>query len=574
MSKAAIYLRRSREEREDGYSLPAQRRKALERAEEEGWEVVDVIEDDGESGGDIYRPGWGQVIQLARTGQIDVVLAAKRDRLFRSRRDRLNTEFELDQYGVGLVALNDTGNRFGDAIQDEFAEWELEQIKERLHGGIWDMIRGGEIKAGPKPPYGFCFDETGKMLVVYEPEMAVLRRIFREMAAGTSAGEMIRRLDSDGILSPSGLGRWNKKSIAHFLASALYEPRTVGEFAGMVAPDLLEGLDSERVYGLWIWNRRKTTTRKEWDGERVIKRYSSKQNSPEDWLRVPVDITGADLDRGQIERAREQAKDRYRKPSKAAGRFWQLRGIAYCGECGAVLSPHTVGRIRADGSRPKTFYYQCRRRFNTGPKDCDHTRSYPAPNLEEDVFQAVLALISNPERVKRRLEANMEHKRKKLSADPARQVEGLIEQLVKLQEERRGFLRQNARGVISDEELDAELKRIEREHQETEKELGRVRNGYRDLEELERNAQLTRALAEHLEPMSYMVASPQDRHRLYKALSLKATVNAKGEVTLRGLLDPNVPLVNAIQDGPDMGPRPTPQGRHIEVDFVDSRNTH
>lgn len=44
--RAAIYLRRSREEKEDGYSLPAQRRKALARAESEGWRVVDVIEDE------------------------------------------------------------------------------------------------------------------------------------------------------------------------------------------------------------------------------------------------------------------------------------------------------------------------------------------------------------------------------------------------------------------------------------------------------------------------------------------------------------------------------------------------
>ena len=58
---------------------------------------------------------------MAEAGEIDVVLATKRDRFFRSRLYRLLTEKDLAEAGVQMVALNDTGNRLADGFQDNFA---------------------------------------------------------------------------------------------------------------------------------------------------------------------------------------------------------------------------------------------------------------------------------------------------------------------------------------------------------------------------------------------------------------------------------------------------------------------
>ena len=70
------------------------------------------------------------------------------------------------------------------------------------------------------------------------------------MAVGASAGSMIRNLDSEGIPSPSGLPRWNKKAIAHFLSSDLYRPYDAVEVAKLVAPEVVAKLDAERTYAL------------------------------------------------------------------------------------------------------------------------------------------------------------------------------------------------------------------------------------------------------------------------------------------------------------------------------------
>jgi predicted site-specific integrase-resolvase len=83
--RAILYTRVSTDEQaRSGYSIPDQLKELRGHAVREGYQVVEEIEDEGYSGADPYRPGLQRVMQLAETGEIDVVIAAKRDRLFRS----------------------------------------------------------------------------------------------------------------------------------------------------------------------------------------------------------------------------------------------------------------------------------------------------------------------------------------------------------------------------------------------------------------------------------------------------------------------------------------------------------
>jgi hypothetical protein len=484
---------------------------------------------------------------------VSVVVAAKRDRLFRSRFYRLSFERDLKEFGVELMALNDTGHKIGDGVLDDFAEWEREMIAERLHGGIKEMISGGQIKAGPNPPYGFRFDETGKMLTVYEPEMSVVTRIFREMAVGASAGSMIRSLDAEGVLSPSGLPRWNKKAIAHFLASDLYRPHAAPEVAELVTPEVAATLDAERVYGLWYWNRRETVKRKEWDEakRRFVTRYGYKERPRREWLVVPVDITDAGLAAGTVDRAREAAKVRYRKPSGAAGRFWQLRGIAYCGECGSVLSPHYVTGTRADGSKTRIHYHQCRRRYNTGPKDCDHTTSYRAEILEKTIWEAVYGLLSDPERLKRQYREHIDREREQLlRGDTGRETRRLADELRRLEHRRANYYDIAADGDMSREMLRAKVAETDRQIEALQATLREAEDRHRSIEKLERLRDTNLSLLEAFPP-SFMCACPEDRRRIYQALALRADVDREGRIRLNGIFDPDVYLPAVMQGSPD-----------------------
>ena len=70
-------------------------------------------------------------MELAESGEIDALRAIKRDRFFRSLLYRPLTERDLQEFGVKMEALNDTGHRIGDGVTDDFAEWEREEISKR-----------------------------------------------------------------------------------------------------------------------------------------------------------------------------------------------------------------------------------------------------------------------------------------------------------------------------------------------------------------------------------------------------------------------------------------------------------
>jgi len=107
--------------------------------------MVARIADDGYSGTDPPRPGLLEVLRLAQEGKIDAALATKRDRFYRSRLLRLATDQDLEDHGVRLFALDDTGHMVADAMLDSFAEYERTIIRDRLMDAKRRKARNGEI---------------------------------------------------------------------------------------------------------------------------------------------------------------------------------------------------------------------------------------------------------------------------------------------------------------------------------------------------------------------------------------------------------------------------------------------
>ncbi|HEX8486437.1 recombinase family protein [Sphingomonas sp.] len=74
MKKVAIYAR-YRSDRQSEHSIEDQVRLCRERADREGWSVVDVFPDFALSGATRDRPGLNAM--LARVGEFDVILARR-----------------------------------------------------------------------------------------------------------------------------------------------------------------------------------------------------------------------------------------------------------------------------------------------------------------------------------------------------------------------------------------------------------------------------------------------------------------------------------------------------------------
>src|SRR5215203_5789505 len=517
--RAILYARVSTDEQaKAGYSIPEQLRELRAYAVREGYRVVEEAVDDGHSGADPHRPGLRRVMELAEAGAVDVVLAKKRNRLFRSRLYRLLWDQDLGDLGVKLIALDDTGNRFGDAMQDEFSEWEREEIVKRTQDGLLEKCRSGLIIKRKRAAYGFRQSSDGNAMEVSGPEMMVVRRIIRAVAEGVSVRSVRINLERDGIPAPSGIGRWNHTTIRNIIGSELYAPHTYEEVVALVESEVAARLDEGVVYGLWTWNTRKTTRRKIWDetaGEFKI-RYKYAPRPQEEWFFVPVPDAG--VPREVVEAARQSLKDNARKPSRAAKRFWELsEGILRCGECGHALRAHTS--YKKSGRR--FHYYSCRSRYNTGPnRDCGNRKYLRAEQIEERVWEFVRGLLRDPERIGAGLDRLIEEERTNAGRDPNRDAGFWSRKITEVEVERRGYHRLAVKGHMSEEELAAALSELDETREAAERELEAAQARGEALQRLEHDRD---ALMEAYAGMVREVLedlAPEERYRIYKLLRL------------------------------------------------------
>src|SRR5919107_601305 len=516
--RAILYARVSTEEQMKGYSIPDQLRELRAYAAREGYVVVEEAIDDGHSGADPHRPGLRRVMELAESGAIDVVLAKKRNRLFRSRLYRLLWDQDLGELGVKLIALDDTGNRFGDAMQDEFSEWQREEIARRTQDGLLEKCRSGLIIKRKRGAYGYRASEDGNALEVSEPEMEVVRRIFRSVAEGVSVRSVRISLERDGILAPSGIGRWNHTTIRNIIRSELYAPHTYEEVAVLVEPGVAARLDKGASYGLWTWNARKTTRRKVWDeaASEFKVRYNNTPRPREEWIFVPVPDAG--MSREVVEAARQSLKDNARKPSKAAKRFWELSGgILRCDECGHTLKPNTSHKKNGGG----VYYHTPRPRHHTGPqRDCSNRKFLRAEQIEKQVWGFVRGLLRDPKRIRAGIDRLIEEEQIDAGRDPRRDAEFWSRKMTEVEVERRGYHRLAAKGHMTDEELAAALSELDEVRETAERELETARARGEALKRLEHDRDALMESYAGMVSETLEDLAPEERHRIYKLLRL------------------------------------------------------
>jgi len=86
--KTLGYIRVSTSEQaEEGLSLDNQRARVEAFCKAKGWELMDIIADEGASAKDLNRPGIQELLRRVQAGSVDAVVVYKLDRLTRSIRN-------------------------------------------------------------------------------------------------------------------------------------------------------------------------------------------------------------------------------------------------------------------------------------------------------------------------------------------------------------------------------------------------------------------------------------------------------------------------------------------------------
>lgn len=225
-TRAAAYVRVSTDRQaKEGLSLDEQRRRVEAHvAGQEGWKLVDTFIECGVSGRKDDRPELRRLLEAVDRGDLDAVVIPKLDRFGRSVRQLHENFARLDRAGVALVSLTesiDTSTSVGRllrAVLAALAEFESDTIGDRVASVTAARAQSG--KAHGRVPFGYR--PAGKEGIIVVPaEAAIVRRIFREYAAGVSQRQIARDLNREGIRAKMN-GEWVQGSISKVLSNPVY----------------------------------------------------------------------------------------------------------------------------------------------------------------------------------------------------------------------------------------------------------------------------------------------------------------------------------------------------------------
>jgi DNA invertase Pin-like site-specific DNA recombinase len=228
------YIRVSTDQQaSEGVSLDAQREKIRAYCMALDLELVEICADNGYSAKTIERPGLNEALGRLRSGEADILLVAKLDRLTRSVKDLgqlVDTYFLPGRYSLLSIGDSiDTRTASGRLVLNvlaSVAQWEREAISERTSEALRHLkAQGVHIGA---TAYGAMRlphpDKNGRRPIVAVAEHAqIITRMQLLRKAGNTLSSICAQLNQEGIPSPRG-GQWQPTVVRTILRRANGEP--------------------------------------------------------------------------------------------------------------------------------------------------------------------------------------------------------------------------------------------------------------------------------------------------------------------------------------------------------------
>lgn len=359
--RCAIYTRKSCDDglEQDFNSLDAQRLSGenyIKSQSAEKWVIIPKHYDDGGySGGNVNRPALKELLQDIEAGLIDIVVVYKIDRLSRSLIDFVKLLEIFDENNVSFVSVtqsfntSDSSGRLMLNMLLSFAQFEREIASERIKDKVESSVKKG-IWMGGVPPFGYKAQD--KKLVVDELDAQIIQFIYSKYIRTESYFQVARELSAAGYRTRrvthkdgkvTGGLPFEPKAILRILTNPCYKGCVVHK--GNVYPGLHKAIIEETT----------------WD---------------------------------QVQEILKQHKDENKKENRSLTPAL-LRGVIYCGTCGALMKPTAAVKNNI------TYrYYSCSGHMRY--RNCPAERtSFQAPPIEEQVVKELTKIFRSPEIVMR-----------------------------------------------------------------------------------------------------------------------------------------------------------------------------
>jgi DNA invertase Pin-like site-specific DNA recombinase len=375
MTRAVIYARYSSENQRDA-SIEDQVRQCRARIDQEGWQTSKVYSDHAISGATTLRPGYQKMLEDARAGRFEVVVAEALDRLSRDQENIAGLFKQLSFAGVRLITLSE--GEIGElhvGLKGTMNALFLKDLAQKTRRGLEGRIRQGKSGGGRC----FGYDIVPSIDVAGEPdhgerrinqtEAIIIRRIFEEFAKGRSPRAIAGSLNQDAIPGPTGKS-WG--------SSTIYGNWRRG--TGI--------LNNELYIGRLVWNRQQFVK------DPNTGKRQARLNPETKWIVESVphlrilddDLWSLVKERQQVSRSRVMTKDKGVRCERARRPRYLLSGLLRCGACGGGFS------------KISQTHYGCSTARNKGT--CDNLLTLRRDVLEAKVLDGLRHQLMHPEMVR------------------------------------------------------------------------------------------------------------------------------------------------------------------------------
>ncbi len=434
--RAVIYARYSSENQRDA-SIEDQVRVCRGLIGQRGWSFLHSYTDRGKSGASPFRVGYQKLLEDARAGVFDVVVAEALDRLSRDQEDVAGLYKRLSFAGIKIVTFAEGAvNDLHVGLKGTMNALYLKDLALKTRRGLEGRIRQG--RSGGGLCYGYeVVHETGPDGAsvrggrrIIEAEAKVVRRIFEDFSAGQSPRTIAHALNREGVPGPRG---------------RLWGPSTIyGNWRRGTGI-----LNNELYIGRLVWNRQRFVKDPE-SGKRI-----AKPNPESDWIveqvpelcLVPDGLWREVKQRQAVTRALLIGDRKGVRSERARRPVYLLSGLLRCGTCGGGMS------------KISTHHYGCSNARNRGT--CDNRLTIRRDVLEDSVLAGIKSRLMHPDLVKEFI-AEYYRELNRLAATRDAEYQDNRRQLAKVEREIREMIDAIKSGIRSPT-MAAELETLEQQ---------------------------------------------------------------------------------------------------------------
>lgn len=235
---------------EESCSIQSQRTCINRYLKEKGisTDSIEEIVDDGCSGTNLNRPGMQRLLRMVERGKVRTIIVRDLSRFARNYLEAGHyLEFVFPAYDVRFISINDQfdsqelGETTGGleiAIKNLINQMYSQDISRKIKSAVDIKKMNGEYVYG-FAPYGYKKGEKKNTIVVDEPAALVVRQIFVWAADGITITEIAKKLNEQGVLTPSAYlapvrgpkykvrAIWTFESVRNILENRIYTGDTV-----------------------------------------------------------------------------------------------------------------------------------------------------------------------------------------------------------------------------------------------------------------------------------------------------------------------------------------------------------